>query len=956
MARYSGTAKDENKVPLPGTLILVQESTTGVLAALTDDSGYPLSNPIVADALGGFVFNTEDNYYDLVYTYRGRILLIDRSVAVGTTTIPAGSIINALGDNPSIAPSQAIVTAAFGLLGVYPTMAGAASLILLPTLKHIIVGARTDASERVPMDFQRVASQPPHLASFRSQDRFLPDGTISSTNGGWWELCSPRVTPEMLADRVCGYRVGFDGYASAPDDTAILQAAITASIHLDLPLELHGKWYRHNSHLLAEPTRQTPYEGTSTDPLNLNFWSVINAQSFMVKAFGNAGLIAGGAMDYQIRVYNDFTLANSREPQWCRFEGVKLNGNSLVTSANLFLNWSGNAHIEDCGMTNAPRSAQVFGFGVFLIQHNDLNGSLTTIDIQAGGDATIRDNDIFAENVAINASGNVKIHDNIFTATGFKSGDLPRIGVTVNPLGTTTAGIFPYSYGMRITGNEFNSFDLGVSGDATSSNFDAIHMLTIADNHMVGDINANPDMTLCNLTEARNVSIYGNQINRDVQSVSQAPAVILTNCETSHVADNDFSNIANSAIVLTGCTSISVHDNTLTNVSCISNAIAWSEALQTSPWATTNASVITGTTSVVPVNTLLVPNGATLQRLQDNSTNGVHGASQPRTVLSGQAYTASALVVAAELTKGKICPHDSAVGAAFDLVAGAIVADAGCSAGINALGGGIFRVWCAINSMPNTSANPGVYLANAAGSLSYAGTGQGMFVGAAGLIVGFAPPSYDGATGASGSTQPAQVVLTNSDHCDVHDNTVMAKYAQPLATVFCAEGGTSNFNTVKDNVMPDAGLINPFFKIGSNSYVSGWEKSACRVTMSAAQVVPSAVSTQLVFDQTPLNRGVKYSTATNRYTPGPGNVKLSAGVKASGLIVGGLLEVFIFKNGAAIGGISRLATATTDAVNISVEDECGQTDYYQVNFYSDGAGSKTISNDARATYFSGTLS
>lgn len=46
--------------------------------------------------------------------------------------------------------------------------------------------------------WRRVDSEPSHAAKFRSQDRFLPDGTISSGNGGWWEINSPIIEPAML--------------------------------------------------------------------------------------------------------------------------------------------------------------------------------------------------------------------------------------------------------------------------------------------------------------------------------------------------------------------------------------------------------------------------------------------------------------------------------------------------------------------------------------------------------------------------------------------------------------------------------------------------------------------------------------------------------------------------------------------------------------------------------------
>lgn len=45
--------------------------------------------------------------------------------------------------------------------------------------------------------YKRVTSQPSHQLRVRSLDRFLPDGTTSSSNGGWWEIDEQRVTIDM---------------------------------------------------------------------------------------------------------------------------------------------------------------------------------------------------------------------------------------------------------------------------------------------------------------------------------------------------------------------------------------------------------------------------------------------------------------------------------------------------------------------------------------------------------------------------------------------------------------------------------------------------------------------------------------------------------------------------------------------------------------------------------------
>jgi hypothetical protein len=47
---------------------------------------------------------------------------------------------------------------------------------------------------------RRVTSEPAHPGKYRSLDRYLPNGTINNTNGGWWELYTDTnvVQPEMF--------------------------------------------------------------------------------------------------------------------------------------------------------------------------------------------------------------------------------------------------------------------------------------------------------------------------------------------------------------------------------------------------------------------------------------------------------------------------------------------------------------------------------------------------------------------------------------------------------------------------------------------------------------------------------------------------------------------------------------------------------------------------------------
>jgi hypothetical protein len=58
-------------------------------------------------------------------------------------------------------------------------------------------------TDRARSIWRRAPSQPAHAARLRSADRFLPDGSTSSADGGWWELMPgvQIVTPAMFG---CG--------------------------------------------------------------------------------------------------------------------------------------------------------------------------------------------------------------------------------------------------------------------------------------------------------------------------------------------------------------------------------------------------------------------------------------------------------------------------------------------------------------------------------------------------------------------------------------------------------------------------------------------------------------------------------------------------------------------------------------------------------------------------------
>lgn len=80
------------------------------------------------------------------------------------------------------------------------------------------------------LSVRRVDSQPSHHWKFRSRDRFLANGTVDKTDGGWWEGYSPNniVTPEM-----------FGAYADVTNDD---HPAITAALNYARAMNQEFPW------------------------------------------------------------------------------------------------------------------------------------------------------------------------------------------------------------------------------------------------------------------------------------------------------------------------------------------------------------------------------------------------------------------------------------------------------------------------------------------------------------------------------------------------------------------------------------------------------------------------------------------------------------------------------------------------------------------------------------------
>lgn len=76
--------------------------------------------------------------------------------------------------------------------------------IVSPLFKIVALGGYSIAGDAPHHMMVRVAAEPTHPGKRRSLDRFMPDGSISLSNGGWWELVNFHVTVEMFGARGSG--------------------------------------------------------------------------------------------------------------------------------------------------------------------------------------------------------------------------------------------------------------------------------------------------------------------------------------------------------------------------------------------------------------------------------------------------------------------------------------------------------------------------------------------------------------------------------------------------------------------------------------------------------------------------------------------------------------------------------------------------------------------------------
>jgi hypothetical protein len=95
----------------------------------------------------------------------------------------------------------------------FNTVTDAAATSIPASKKALTVAGNTAVGEG-KSGYIRVASEPTNDAKFRSQDRYVPDGSTDSVNGGWWQIDAKIVDPLAMPAII------------SPDDTAKFASAL----------------------------------------------------------------------------------------------------------------------------------------------------------------------------------------------------------------------------------------------------------------------------------------------------------------------------------------------------------------------------------------------------------------------------------------------------------------------------------------------------------------------------------------------------------------------------------------------------------------------------------------------------------------------------------------------------------------------------------------------------------
>lgn len=118
------------------------------------------------------------------------------------------------------------------------SVSAAATITLPGTVKRALVEAYSPnyavpATIAGAAHYKRVSSEPAHALKFRTLDRYLPNGSVSAGNGGWWEIDEAEISIEMAG-----------ATTDAADNKTAIDRAAAAAIALRRKLTVPGATYK----------------------------------------------------------------------------------------------------------------------------------------------------------------------------------------------------------------------------------------------------------------------------------------------------------------------------------------------------------------------------------------------------------------------------------------------------------------------------------------------------------------------------------------------------------------------------------------------------------------------------------------------------------------------------------------------------------------------------------------
>lgn len=184
-------------------------------------------------------------------------------------------------------------------------------------------------------------------------------------------------------------------------------------------------------------------------------------------------------------------------------------------------------------------------------------------------------------------------------------------------------------------------------------------------------------------------------------------------------------------------------------------------------------------------------------------------------------------------------------------------------------------------------------------------------------------------------------------------NAGFAAYDDHPGTLFTVMQGTAYAGTLWQCTSPRGGTLDTTaiaIQQGPNKPAFRANKNATNQTGIAASTATKITFTTEVFDV-----GGYYDAANSKWTPPAGKYLLGATVKSDANIVDGTRAfIYIYKNGARVAAtnIHISNTGTVGAVVVCLTDADGD-DYFEVYWYQEGTGDKTINGDENFSFFWG---